>query len=1103
MTARHFLMVFLLSVSAIAMPSRAEDIDLFAGIPTDTGDALPSVIFVLDNTSNWSRQSQKWPDGDAQGQSEVLAIETALAGLVDEVNVGLVEFVTAGNASQDGGYVRFNLQPLTENAYGELSGTLQTIYDNINSPTEKLNANENWGDLMYDLYNYLAGGTQSDTGGGTPTGLADADAYRSPYSTFKSPLKNDDICTNTYVVFIGNPNSSGPREDEVSNSSALRALYDELGRVPPDALSGSSSGTPLPLPELSTTFEEGETTVLGQSEKRYKKKQQDQCTAFERSPDGEYDECRDNNNCTCVARTDDCAKGACTWQVAVSGTGSTEVAPTGSFDTQSGRDWNLDDWAKFLRNYGVPASITVDGETTTQRVSVITYTIDVFNARQNADTSSLLLNTAEMGGGRYFAARNENQLIDAIEGILSDIVSVNSSFAAVTLPVNAGQRAQSKNQVYIGSFRPALDKEPRWFGNLKRYRLGLFNNQVELADVNYREAINPLTGAPGQCAVSWWTSETGDYWEDLAVNPPPRSDCLDLDVLTSVWSDLPDGPFVEKGGIAQQVREATSRTIYTVADDGGLTSLADGFANDLGGQNVLDYLRGAISGVDETMPAAGRRPSVHGGVVHSRPLVINYGNGAIKAFYGANDGLFRAVDAQTGAEDWALLAPAHFNRISRLYNNSPNEDSELGYEAKDYFFDGALGDYVVYDDSDVVSKALIFPTMRRGGRQVYGLDVTDPADPELKWVRGCAGDADTSCTDDNYHDIGQTWSTPVAFIVKDYVDDDGDNIPVVAFGGGYDGCLDKDQADFPCGADARGANVFLLHAETGTLLKKLPVDAPVVGELAPLDADFDGHADYLYAADAEGGVYRIALDKPADADGVDPDTHWTAAVKVGATSGNSKRFLNRPEVFVVPQTDIVGVAIGSGDRERPLKVNYPYATPVTNRFYLILDRPDSEPMGALSLPLDLDADLIDASTNEGRSVQETNGWYFEFEGRGEQVVNAAAVAGSKVFFNSYQPGGSSTGLCSPPIGIATGYAIDAFAPNEPDGEELVAGGMPIPPVIATVVIEPEGYDPGDENSPQPQERTVCIGCKGFDVVEINPVISPVRKRMWWIRDMDQ
>ena len=41
----------------------AEDIDLFAsGLASDgASDTLPNVIFVLDNTSNWSRQSQKWP----------------------------------------------------------------------------------------------------------------------------------------------------------------------------------------------------------------------------------------------------------------------------------------------------------------------------------------------------------------------------------------------------------------------------------------------------------------------------------------------------------------------------------------------------------------------------------------------------------------------------------------------------------------------------------------------------------------------------------------------------------------------------------------------------------------------------------------------------------------------------------------------------------------------------------------------------------------------------------------------------------------------------------------------------------------------------------
>ena len=53
----------------------AEDIDLFAsGLVNGAAAAsVPNVIFVLDNTSNWSRESQKWPDG-TQDQSEVRAI---------------------------------------------------------------------------------------------------------------------------------------------------------------------------------------------------------------------------------------------------------------------------------------------------------------------------------------------------------------------------------------------------------------------------------------------------------------------------------------------------------------------------------------------------------------------------------------------------------------------------------------------------------------------------------------------------------------------------------------------------------------------------------------------------------------------------------------------------------------------------------------------------------------------------------------------------------------------------------------------------------------------------------------------------------------------
>ena len=88
----------------------AEDIDLFAsGLANGAAaSSLPNVIFVLDNTSNWSRESQKWPN-DTQGQSEVRAIKKTLAtirGQQKDLNVALIEFSTDGTANQDGGYVK-------------------------------------------------------------------------------------------------------------------------------------------------------------------------------------------------------------------------------------------------------------------------------------------------------------------------------------------------------------------------------------------------------------------------------------------------------------------------------------------------------------------------------------------------------------------------------------------------------------------------------------------------------------------------------------------------------------------------------------------------------------------------------------------------------------------------------------------------------------------------------------------------------------------------------------------------------------------------------------------------------------------------------------
>lgn len=1126
---KRFLLVAGLSIAGAV---QAEDIDIFVGSAgVDSG--LPNVVFVLDNTANWSRQSQGWPEGLTQGQSEVRALKRALAALVDKANVGLVEFSTEGSSSErDGGYVRFNLQQLTAASYVQLSNTLvdgnDSIYNNITAPVEQRNAGAPYGTLMYDVYNYLSGGTQSFSGVGTPSSKADAGGYSSQYGVFRSPLTSNSMCSNTYVIFISNPQNSGPTEDSVTNSNALRALYAEVGGNP-DALAGSTGGTPLPIPEFTRTDVTEPSTALGFSSQCYKDTAVASCTTAESTGTGL---CVGQADCSCSITSKSTDTSGCiisgnkddrTARLAVlqGGGTSTAIDPTGSSDTSSGRAWNFDDWAKFMHDYGIPVSYTdSEGQEQVERATVITYAIDVFNKQQNEDHTGLMLSASEnVGGGRYFAARNEDAIVEAIGNALSDILSVSSTFAAVTLPLSATNRAQQENQVFIGMFRPDMEALPRWFGNLKRYQITLFNGRPELADANRKQAINPTSGFASECAESFWTEDSGDYWSGLGITPPPRSQCVDSANTNSVWSDLPDGPFVEKGGVAQVTRRSDldTRNVLTVGAT-GLTALTSSVVD----QTLLDYIVGTEPGVDETMPAedvsatASGRPSIHGDVIHSRPLTINYGGATgIFVYYGANDGLFRSVRADDGGEEWSLLAPEHVEKINRLYQNSPvvafpNQDMTVEPTPlpKDYFFDGSIGQVVTYDENNQVDKAYIYPSMRRGGRMVYGLDVTDPTSPGLLWRFGCPNlDGDTGCPA-GYSDLGQSWSTPQGAFVAD-ASNEGAKKAVVVFGGGYDNCLDSDQAAYPCSASAKGKGIYILDAVSGQVLRGpttlngvpgLATDAPVVAEVATIDMDFNGTVDFVYAADAAGGLYRVSL-ATLNADGsvtALAQSAWSIT-KIANTLDTTRRFLNRPTVAVL--RDSVYVTIGSGNRERPLESNYPYVSSVQDRFYAYVDQPGVSQVGAVDLDGNQLANVTFANVDANTScdVSGTRGWYMDLDGRGEQIVNPSAIAGGQVLFNSYQPGGDTSGMCSRALGIAKAYQRSLFNPSPCDRDtstEIVGGGMPIPPIITTVPVT-------DEDGNGEQLVTVCIGCEGLKISEIVPKTDQTRQRVYWNTDIDR
>nr|WP_298144334.1 PilC/PilY family type IV pilus protein [uncultured Pseudomonas sp.] len=1115
----------LLMLLVVAASVQAEDIDIFVGNDT-TNSGLPSVLVVLDNTSNWARQSQQWPGGLQQGQAEVRAIKTALAGQVGKVNVGLLEFTTGGTANQDGAFVRFAMQELTEDSYTVLSRRLDTIFDDINGNKEKRNSGTPYGNLMRDVYSYLAGLEQSHGGAGTPDagGLpagevrADPDGYSTQYSLFRSPLSSDNICTNLNVIFVGNPNNSGPSTDSADNSAFLADLYAGVEDTA-DKLAGQASGSPLPIPLLTTVINT-DTEVLGASAQCYQTNNNgvSACTTAESSAGGLCDGVSDCSCSSTPASSSGCASNRYKLNVQSTST-TTTVTPTGEYNTTAGVDWNLDDWAKFLKTYGIPISLPVDdGDPLTTRVEVNMFTVDVFNAQQNSSHSGLLRSAADVGGGSYYAASNEEAIEAAFNDVLSKILSVSSTFAAVTLPLSATNRAQNENEVFIGMFRPDQAAAPRWFGNLKRYQLGLFGNKVELADAQGDQAVNPLSGFATECAESFWSVDSGEYWNDLGITPSPRSQCVSS--LNSVWSDLPDGPFVEKGGVAQVTRNSdiAARNLLTVGADGLTAFTSASYAASIGGTSVYNYFRGSSVGVGETSGGSNGRPSIHGDVIHSRPLPINYGDAGTVVYYGSNDGLFRAISTSTGSELWGLVAPEHFSSLQRLYDNSPrvafpNQDAnpdEAAPEPKDYFFDGSIGQIVSYDADNQVDLAYIYPTMRRGGRMVYALNVTDPDAPALLWRRGCPDmDSDVGC-DSGFEALGQTWSTPKGAIIK--IPDplnagQFSDVRVVIFGGGLDACEDTDASVTTCDYAAvnnpsKGNAVYVLNAATGELLKSFATTAGVVADINTVDVNSDGRVDYAYAVDTGGNIWRInfadPVTEPLTAQAIDD---W-AITKVAYTQGGSRKFMNAPALL--PYLGKVYLALGSGNRERPLESNYPYVDEVDDRFYVVLDYPASD------AAVDLDGQLMNNATAEPNCDAdgiypgtEQRGWFMSMPGRGEQIVNPAAIAGD-VLFNSYQPGGTQVGLCTRPLGVAKGYAMSLFngsACGRNRSEVITGGGMPIAPTISTVSVlkDPDCVGASCET----ETVTVCIGCEGLKPTEIKPTLDDTRRRIYWNSEVDR
>lgn len=1042
-----------LAAALASFGAQAEDIDIFA---STAEQHVPNVLIIIDNSSNWASTQAPTAACIAAGysgttvfNSEMCALDSVVAGLSGSMRVGLMMFSeTPGNG---GAYVRFAIRNMTDANKTAFRAMLKGMVPN-GTGSDASASSQPYAYTMYEAFKYFGGYTNQAQAAG-------ADLPGSPVNSVFNSIGFGPV---SYVG--GNSNAGAYRRDYPNNNKATNraaAFYNADSNYA--YASGNSDTYVSPI----------------------------------------IDPCA-KNFIVFISNGNPSAKGAdASFDPAVmTALGVTPTAlPSATNETHASK---MDEMAKFLYETDVSPLSGIQ--------NVQTFTVAVWAPQANGQPKtsdqamiSLMQSAATYGGGQFCSANSADAVAKCIASAFNELQAVNSVFVSSSLPVSVNAQGTFLNQVYMGMFRPDANQSPRWAGNLKEYKVNRdANGGLFLADVNDIPAVNPTTGFISPNAVSFWTAGS-NFWVNNPMGTP------------KTVSDSPDGEVVEKGGAGQQVRTAyasdqTTRKMFTCDPASGCTpgsaltlafnstnmsaSYASfGVASAAEADKLVRWIRGqddasgdpcAVGAAACTTWASAEkgpgwpttiRPSVHGDVLHSRPVVLDYVSQGPYIFYAANDGVLRAIKGgrlgTDGKETWSFVAPEFFSKFKRMRDQTPLialPSTPGAATNKDYFFDGPIGSY------QDTSKAYIFVSARRGGRFIYAFDVTNPANPIFMWKKS---NADTGMSE-----LGQTWSEPKAVKVQASTD------PVLIFGAGYDPAEDYS----PAAANTMGRGVFVLNARTGALIKFFQtasngsgtIGKPVASDVTVMDRDGDTFADRVYVGDVGGNVWRMDIDDP------NPNK-WT--LEKFATLGSGLKFMYPPDVIATKNFDMV--LIGTGDREKPL------VKTTTDYFFGLKDTAvgkDGTALTALQL-----ADL----TVNGTVTDPTKGFYLTLL-PGEKVVNAPLTVSGIVYFATNQPDNTALNpnSCAVNLGTARAYGLDFLGggagidrngdgtKNASDMARVVPGGGLPPSAVGGTLQLDDGSTVG-----------FCIGCgggKGPPDAERPPGNIPkIRKKIYWTTDTDK
>lgn len=409
--------------------------------------------------------------------------------------------------------------------------------------------------------------------------------------------------------------------------------------------------------------------------------------------------------------------------------------------------------------------------------------------------------------GEFFSADTPEAIVQAFREIISRISNRSTSAGAPGVTASIVQDALNR-EVYETTFN-----SEDWSGDLTKF--------------NISEA--------GVRTESWSAQKKVD-----AQTPSGRNIKFYSATTTSNLQDF------TWGNLSSAEQAMLNRNFDTS------TSLADSR-----GRERVAYIRGHQSLEGSANGAFRIRSSVLGDIVNSSPVIvtapkyisyladkIDGSAGDYDAFktanasrtpmvyVGANDGMLHGFNANTGQEVFAFVPraviPNLYKLTSQRYTGSQHN----------FFVDGTPTVADVYYDN--AWHTVLIGSLRAGGRSIFALDITDPNSIKLLWEK--------SSSDTGYANLGYTFAQPV--IARLHT-----GKWAVVTGNGY-GNQDDVTADV--------ASLMVLDIETGAMVKEMVVtsDSTVANGLSSprlADNNSDGIADYAYAGDLQGNMWRFDL----------------------------------------------------------------------------------------------------------------------------------------------------------------------------------------------------------------------------------------------------